>query len=79
MREEELACSASAHGGCFRRLTCVPWVNWRNGLPLRDEQSRAPHVRDYHSHGPDALLHLEDYESVAKRRALALGILGGVE
>lgn len=76
VREEELACSTKAQRGYFKRLTCVPWVNRRTGLPLEYEVSRGPHVLDYHNHGPDALLDLEDYESLAKKRALSHGILG---
>jgi len=77
VREDELACRTKTTVDILSDLTCVPWVNRSTGLPLQDEVSRAIHVLDYRSHGPDALLDREDYESVAKRRALALGILGG--
>jgi hypothetical protein len=45
-------------------------------LPLQDEVSRATHVLDYHSHGPDTILDLVDYEIMAKRRALSFMVLG---
>lgn len=65
-----------AHRGYFKRLTCVPWVNRCTGLPLQDDESRATHGLDYHSHGPDPLLDLKDYENMAKRQALSLVVLG---
>jgi hypothetical protein len=55
-----------ANRGYFKRLTCVPWVDRYTGLPVQDDRSRATHVLDYHSHGPDTLLDHKDYETTAK-------------
>jgi hypothetical protein len=45
-------------------------------LSLQDEGSETIHVLGYHSHGPDSLLDLGDYRTMAKKRALSLGVLG---